>query len=203
MVYEIAVESLDGRDLEWMCGTKNCCNPIHLSPEQQLTKAERRRYKREWARQAAAERPDYIERRREVARLAYARDPEKAIETARAWQSKNPEYCATYNKGWAKRNPDKVRESAHRTRLRRYGITAHQFDEMLVAQRGLCAICSKTMKNGSRSGDGLHIDHCHKTGAVRGLLCGKCNLAIGLFSDDPTSLAKAIDYLKGGNHGAR
>lgn len=66
-----------------------------------------------------------------------------------------------------------------------------EFDAMLVAQKGVCRICLLPPKEGKS----LNIDHCHKTGRVRGLLCHNCNLGLGLFRDNPTILATAIEYL--------
>ncbi len=56
-----------------------------------------------------------------------------------------------------------------------------------------CAICGETERNLNR---GLFVDHCHKTGKIRGLLCIKCNMAMGLMSDDIDVLASAISYLQ-------
>lgn len=71
----------------------------------------------------------------------------------------------------------------------RYGITEKDFNKRLEQQKNLCAICFK--KPNTR----LHIDHCHKTSKVRGLLCGNCNRALGLLKDNTMFLAKAIEYL--------
>lgn len=75
---------------------------------------------------------------------------------------------------------------------RDYGITPLQYEEMVAEQSGLCLICG-----GPPNGRGkrLHVDHCHDTGAVRGLLCGNCNTALGLFGDDPDRLLAAAAYL--------
>ena len=76
---------------------------------------------------------------------------------------------------------------------RKYGITKADFDLLLVQQGGVCAICG-----GDRSGPGqrFHVDHCHDSGKVRGLLCGNCNTAIGLLGDDPERADKAAAYLR-------
>jgi len=79
---------------------------------------------------------------------------------------------------------------------RTYGITAEDYYSMLVDQNGKCAVCESEEVNSSRVSSGkLFIDHCHDTGKVRGLLCSKCNHAIGLLNDDPELLHKAIAYL--------
>jgi hypothetical protein len=72
----------------------------------------------------------------------------------------------------------------------RVGLAREEYDYMFESQGGLCAICGK--KPGIK---GLAIDHCHKTGEIRGLLCGRCNTALGSFRDDPEILRSAILYL--------
>lgn len=69
-----------------------------------------------------------------------------------------------------------------------YGITKQQYDDMLIAQDGNCAICTLPMTQ-------PHVDHNHKTGVVRGLLCFKCNTALGKFQDNVANLKRAITYL--------
>lgn len=85
--------------------------------------------------------------------------------------------------------------------LRNFGITLEQYDEILKSQNGTCAICKGPESIiDKRTGEvmRLSVDHDHKTGRVRGLLCRLCNSAIGKFNDDPELILKAIQYL-GGN----
>ncbi len=71
-----------------------------------------------------------------------------------------------------------------------YGITIKDYFSILNEQNECCAIC------GNRTdAKRLAVDHCHKTGKVRGLLCSNCNLGLGCFKDDKNNLKKAIDYL--------
>lgn len=74
----------------------------------------------------------------------------------------------------------------------RYGITEEQYQQLLAKQDGVCAICERP----DRTYDHLSVDHDHETGAVRGLLCGHCNHAIGKMGDDPELLRKAALYLE-------
>jgi recombination endonuclease VII len=76
-----------------------------------------------------------------------------------------------------------------RERARRYGLSLEELRAMLARQGNACAICRK-------AGVGLHIDHCHATGKVRGLLCRKCNQGLGNYNDDPSLTAAATAYLK-------
>lgn len=79
----------------------------------------------------------------------------------------------------------------------KYGITLSDYDIMFIEQEGKCKICDSTTNAHSRN-NYLDIDHCHITGKVRGLLCNKCNKAIGYFNDDPELLVKALKYLEPG-----
>ncbi|QGH79740.1 endonuclease VII [Gordonia phage Anon] len=77
--------------------------------------------------------------------------------------------------------------------LETYGITSEQYWEIYRHQGGVCAICNRARGLKKK----LSVDHCHKTGMVRGLLCQKCNRdVLGHLRDDPTLLQNAIDYLR-------
>jgi len=79
---------------------------------------------------------------------------------------------------------------------RTYGITAEEYYDLLQRQNYKCAICESTdVNNGRVSSNKMFIDHCHTSGEVRGLLCSKCNQALGLFNDDTSLLQRAIEYL--------
>jgi hypothetical protein len=78
-------------------------------------------------------------------------------------------------------------------RIRSYGIQVDEFNEMMLDQDGKCYICS-----GDNGLIALCIDHDHKTGKVRGLLCNRCNRGLGLFQDEPALLIRAVDYLENG-----
>lgn len=72
-----------------------------------------------------------------------------------------------------------------------YGITLQDYIEMYNDQDGVCYICKEECKTKKS----LSVDHNHKTGRVRGLLCNRCNRAIGMFMDSPSLLRRAADYL--------
>lgn len=67
------------------------------------------------------------------------------------------------------------------------------YDQLSANQGGICAICRKT---GTEKGGKLHVDHCHATKKIRGLLCGRCNKGIGLLKDSEELLLRAVNYLK-------
>lgn len=86
-----------------------------------------------------------------------------------------------------------MREQQRKYRLKRkFGLTVEEYDELLVIQGGVCAICKKPNPKDTF----MPVDHDHKTGSVRGILCDTCNQAIGLFYDDTELMKNAIEYLK-------
>lgn len=91
-------------------------------------------------------------------------------------------------------NPYVVADKRNRNLKTNYGITEKDYQEMMIEQNYSCAICGI---NQSDLGYKLYVDHDHKTGKVRGLLCKHCNSGIGLFKDNKNILSKAIDYLRG------
>jgi len=76
---------------------------------------------------------------------------------------------------------------------RTYGISLEKYDDLLKSQLGLCAICRTDNPGGK--GD-FHVDHCHDTKKVRGLLCQSCNIGLGHFKDSIKFLESAIEYLR-------
>lgn len=141
---------------------------------------------------------DKLKRRRELYQLnrekflAKAKkwqknNPEKVKETRKNWQKNNP----NYKKDYFKKNPEKAKEQIFKSLMWRSKVkmTYTEFKEMLKGQNGKCVICGKVDRRR------LSVDHCHKTGKVRGLLCHSCNVALGLFKDDIKLLKKAIIYL--------
>jgi hypothetical protein len=94
---------------------------------------------------------------------------------------------------WQKNNRTRNAEHGWKSRLKRkYGMTPEDYDALLKSQGSMCAIC-RTKEPGGKTG--WHIDHCHKTDKVRGMLCGRCNRSIGAFEDDAELLQRAVDYL--------
>lgn len=73
-----------------------------------------------------------------------------------------------------------------------YGISIFEYNVMFEEQNGCCAVC-KTHQSELKTK--LEVDHCHETSKVRGLLCSRCNLALGMFKDDPVIIAAAVEYV--------
>ncbi len=102
---------------------------------------------------------------------------------------------------WQEKNPDRVWKNYKTQKLKEFGITLDQYNEMCARQSNLCAICllPEQQVNGNANSDEpqmLAVDHCHVTNRVRGLLCTGCNNGLGRFGDNPDRLRRAAAYLE-------
>lgn len=131
------------------------------------------------------------EERLEHNRKAY----EKRLERNREWRKNNKEKLKEY---YQKRQTSPERKEYDRIRSyqRRYGITREIFLEMRERQNRCCAICGRHEDEKLSRWGTLCIDHDHKTGQVRKLLCAQCNKGLGSFRDSPELLEKAMEYIK-------
>lgn len=109
-------------------------------------------------------------------------------ESVRRWRATK----LTYERERYAQDKTRARE---RHLVRKYGVDLQRYAEMLEKQEGRCAICDVPEAEQYKSV--FHVDHCHSTGAVRGLLCRGCNHMLGVVGDDPTKLLRAVTYLKG------
>lgn len=98
--------------------------------------------------------------------------------------------CATHLRE-LRRSESRKTHGAHIQRT--YGITSEEYDALYEAQGGVCAICQRAKGTGRRR---LAVDHCHKTGEVRGLLCKTDNVYLGRLRDDPEAFRRAAAYLE-------
>lgn len=95
-----------------------------------------------------------------------------------------------YYHKWSDERRKEYHRQAHLKQF--YKMTIAEYDEILSWQSGVCCICGNTNPSGKR----LAVDHDHKTGQIRNLLCSSCNKGLGLFKDDPTLLENAMLYIK-------
>lgn len=106
------------------------------------------------------------------------------------WNAANKEARTKSMKKWRAKNKKRVHDSVWRNAIKRkYGIDENKYNEMLKEQGGVCKICKK------KSEKRLAVDHDHKSGKVRGLLCSYCNTALGSIRDDKEIAQRMIDYL--------
>ena len=92
-----------------------------------------------------------------------------------------------------KNHKSRKEQLRHKIRKLTYGITELEFYSLLEQQNNCCAICGSKVAGGR--GD-WHVDHCHESGKIRGLLCHHCNTGLGLFRDSPELLILAAEYLR-------
>lgn len=126
-------------------------------------------------------------------RIRARRDSIKAKERFRIWRVQNLARSRTNSLNYQRKHPEKVLN----WKLKQYGITSKEYEWMYSYQNEVCAICLKSERNKMYSR--LAVDHNHKTGVVRGLLCSHCNTAIGKMLDSPSLLRKAADYIEKGS----
>jgi hypothetical protein len=118
----------------------------------------------------------------------YEKNRDREIARVRSWQRANPDRV----KAWARKSRGKRLKKLREIHLRnKFGLTPVEFDTLLAAQDGACALCDAP----PTSGISLHVDHDHGTGEIRGLLCMRCNNALGLFREDPDLLRRAARYV--------
>lgn len=84
----------------------------------------------------------------------------------------------------------KIKENNYK---RNYNLTLETRNKLLEQQGGCCKICDKNLNINKKS---THIDHCHKTGEVRGILCNNCNTTLGKVNEDIVILKKMIEYIE-------
>ena len=119
----------------------------------------------------------------------YQKDPEGA----------KKRYMSRINRisTWDDARKEKERKLGYARRLKkRYGITLEDFEDMKQNQGGKCSICFLELVSSlGRGKNGVHVDHCHKTGVIRGILCENCNRMLGMSGDNAWVLRRAADYL--------
>lgn len=145
---------------------------------------------------------------------SYYENQEKRIATSTKWKLENRERANAWERSDRSKNPEKYREreKKYKTRnwselsvnesLRKLGLKNEDFIKLNQEHNGYCKICDQPETSKSRSGNirRLAIDHCHKSGKIRGLLCHECNTMLGKAKDNIDILKSAIQYLESHQH---
>lgn len=138
----------------------------------------------------------------------YTKKKELYLSKAKNWKKENKKKASDINKKSYIKHRDKILNNAKKDRLENpdrykrislkytYNISLEDFNSLLKKQNYVCAICKKIKHEKHRN---LYVDHCHKTGKVRGLLCNRCNLGLGNFDDNISNLEEATKYLGDNN----
>jgi hypothetical protein len=141
------------------------------------------------------------------------RDREKKKAQSKRYYEKHKEAKNKYGREYAVKNKERDREKrnalsrkwwnnnkskTHESKLKQnYGITINEYTQMLIKQSNCCAICGSSQGEFKRN---FAVDHNHKNGEIRELLCANCNTMLGNAKDNPKILQKAIDYLNKWSH---
>jgi DNA-binding transcriptional MerR regulator len=107
-------------------------------------------------------------------------------------------WCKSCLSIYAKTVKDRKGDDYHKRihYLRKYNMTFEEVKELLDSQNGSCALCQTSVSFGTGFSNAAHVDHCHTTNKVRGILCGNCNTALGKLGDSVESIKKVLQYLE-------
>lgn len=141
------------------------------------------------------------EKHNEQARLyqkeARAKNPELHRRRAKEYKDKNKEKVQARMSLWAKANRSRLNEQKrHQHYKDKYGITIEERDASMASQGGVCKCCGADTPGNKY---GWVVDHCHRTNTIRGILCHRCNVALGNVKDDRAHLIKLVLYLDNNN----
>lgn len=133
------------------------------------------------------------------------KDKKQKSEFNRKYRLKHRDKLRAYLKDWQENNwgywlkyQEKHKEKIKGKLLAQYGMTVDAYRTLLEAQNGVCKICGKAETQPTKNGTAvreLSVDHDHRTGRVRGLLCNQCNIRLGMVDDNIELMRKMIDYL--------
>lgn len=120
----------------------------------------------------------------------YYKNKEKCRARTRKWHAENKEQANRQAKEWQKKNPEAQKLINEKAKAKSFGLTIEEYRNLKAKTH--CEICAEVFTKSKHK----HIDHCHETNKVRGVLCSKCNLAIGMMRDNPVYLRLTANYLE-------
>jgi len=128
----------------------------------------------------------------ELAKKLRDANPEPGRKSALEWNRKNSDrHKLNKRRFYQKHKKELLKKGFVNKLMREFGLTEQEYNSMLGGQGGVCAICGKQQSHDRR----LCVDHDHDENVIRGLLCGRCNIALGLFGDNTMVLLRALEYL--------
>ena len=121
----------------------------------------------------------------------YRDNKDKYAAKHKEYYIQNKELLDQQKKQYYQNNKESHKRLARKSRLKlRYNISEKQYDDLIKSQNWLCMICNKCLKSNKSA-----VDHDHRTGKIRGILCHLCNTSLGHFGDDIEGITKVVDYL--------
>lgn len=146
--------------------------------------------------------PIYKEKMRERSNKWHQEHQELEKERKKKDYLRNKEKYRIKNKNWRKnlKNKEKQKIYNKKSHLKiRFGLSVEEYDTMIKKQNNKCASCGITFNENNNS-ERPCIDHDHKIGKIREILCNNCNLTLGIMSDDAEKLINLVKYLEKHNH---
>lgn len=133
---------------------------------------------------------EYVAANRDAINKRHRSYNEKHREKVKRHRQANPERAREIDVRSKMKNASKIKVTKRKYHLKsKYDLTPEQFESMFAEQGNCCAICKTSVGK-------WHVDHCHNTKKIRGILCHHCNTAIGLLKEDVVILENAIEYIK-------
>ena len=129
------------------------------------------------------------EKQKEYSRRYRERHPDRVAASRQRWLEANPEFYKDREAARKAQDPEKYRTRHFKAR---YGLTVERYNQMVAEQNGRCAICRSPPDKYGR----LFVDHDHRSGCIRGLLCWRCNVVLGQMKDDAVIFRAAAEYLE-------
>lgn len=117
----------------------------------------------------------------------------------RRGRKQSPEKWKAYRARYHAKYPDRIKAGYRKQNMRKYGVTIEWYEQKMLEQDGRCRICRQpetAVEKRTGLAKGLAVDHCHVSSKARGLLCTRCNTALGLLQDNPDLLRAAANYLE-------
>jgi Recombination endonuclease VII len=174
---------------------KKVYDAAYVAANLERIRAQRRAYRASHPEPRRTDEADIL-RHREAAKRFRERHPERVAAAKTRYRKANKKRVEATQRAWTIKNRTRLaplRRAADRKK--KYGMSSSEFDALLSSQDHRCAICAVGI-----SGAKAHVDHDHKTGVVRGLLCGSCNRGLGSLEDSRDRLSAALRYLYWHSH---
>jgi hypothetical protein len=172
---------------------------INLHAEARLEQEQRKARKRETTARWYRENKEH---QNQNTKRWYRENKEKHAEMMKQWRLGDPEKAAAINARWYQENKseiaDRVKKKRERDPLRfrmyTYRSTPAEFESFVAQQGNVCRCCGEIPRTGKKGP--WRVDHCHVTGAIRGILCHRCNTLLGRWGDAKEGLQKTFEMLK-------
>jgi len=164
---------------------------IYYIKNKEIISARVKKYQEDNKEHLASKQKEWKEKNKEALKEWRENNKEHLASKQKEWRENNKEQMIATNKKWRKKN--KAQQAAY-YRKKKYGVSPEDYDTMLEEQNNKCKICLVSFT--TLKPHNIHVDHCHTTKKVRGLLCNLCNVGLGTFKDNTETLTNAIVYLE-------